>query len=82
MRKGIDLITQTHIKRVACGIWKCKGCKTTFAGGAYEFATSVATTAKVTMNRLKKLKEELTNPVKEEPEQKKKDKKEKKAKRA
>jgi len=34
------------------------------------------------MNRLKKLKEELTNPVKEEPEQKKKEKKEKKAKRA
>jgi hypothetical protein len=34
------------------------------------------------MNRLKKLKEELANPVKEEPEQKKKEKKEKKAKRA
>jgi large subunit ribosomal protein L37Ae len=46
------------VKRVSCGIWKCKGCKVTFAGGAYEFATSVATTAKVTMNRLKKLKEE------------------------
>lgn len=55
---------KTSVKRVSCGIWKCKGCKITFAGGAYEFATSVATTAKVTMNRLKKLKEELNNAPK------------------
>jgi large subunit ribosomal protein L37Ae len=53
---------KTAVKRVSCGIWKCKGCKITFAGGAYEFATSVATTAKVTMNRLKKLKEEAAAP--------------------
>ena len=50
---------QSQVRRDACGIWKCRGCKVTFAGGAFEFATSVATTAKVTMNRLKKLKEEL-----------------------
>jgi large subunit ribosomal protein L37Ae len=53
---------QTAVKRVSCGIWKCKGCKITFAGGAFEFATSVATTAKITMNRLKKLKEEAQAP--------------------
>ena len=83
LRKGIFSTTQQQIRRLAAGIWKCKGCRTTFAGGAYEFATSVATTAKVTMNRLKKLKEEMANPVKEEePEKKKKEKKEKKAKKA
>ena len=66
LRKGTTHITQQQVRRAAAGIWKCRGCKTTFAGGAYEFATSVATTAKVTMNRLKKLKEELANPAKEE----------------
>jgi large subunit ribosomal protein L37Ae len=63
------------VKRVACGIWKCKGCKTTFAGGAFEFATSLATTAKATMNRLKKLKEEAKQkPVVERYDEKDKDK--------
>jgi large subunit ribosomal protein L37Ae len=63
MWKGtFRIIIQTAVKRVSCGIWKCKGCKITFAGGAYEFATSVATTAKVTMNRLKKLKEDAAAP--------------------
>ena len=71
-------IIQSQVKRTACGIWRCKGCKVTFAGGAFEFATSVATTAKVTMNRLKKLKEELNNANKEE-EEKKETKKERKA---
>jgi hypothetical protein len=60
---------------VAAGIWRCKGCRTTFAGGAYEFATSVATTAKVTMNRLKKLKEDLANPAQQQEEGDKKEKK-------
>jgi large subunit ribosomal protein L37Ae len=80
LRKGTSLLTQSQIKRLAAGIWKCRGCKTTFAGGAFEFATSVATTAKVTMNRLKKLKEELANVPKEEEQvqDKKKEKKEKK----
>ena len=74
---------KSQIKRTASGIWGCKGCKVTFAGGAFEFATSVATTAKVTMTRLKKLKEELNNANKEEeakPEKQEKPKKEKKAK--
>jgi large subunit ribosomal protein L37Ae len=68
---------QTSVRRVACGIWRCKGCKITFAGGAFEFATSVATTAKATMNRLKKLEAE----VKQAPEEKKEEKKDKKEKK-
>ena len=62
---------------VSCGIWKCRACKITFAGGAFEFATSVATTAKVTMNRLMKMKDE----VKAEQTRDKGDKKEKKDKK-
>ena len=59
------MIIQTSVKRSCCGIWNCKACKITFAGGAFEFATSVATTAKITMNRLKKIKEELNAPKNE-----------------
>lgn len=76
---------KTAVKRVACGIWKCKGCKITFAGGAFEFATSVATTAKATMNRLKKLKQEaeaapaVEAPKDQKPKKEKTVKKEKKA---
>lgn len=75
---------QSQVRRAAAGIWKCRGCKTTFAGGAFEFATSVATTAKVTMNRLKKLKEELNsaNKVEEEKKETKKADKPKKADKA
>lgn len=72
------LIIQTDVKRVACGIWKCKACKITFAGGAFEFSTSVATTAKVTMNRLKKLKEDLNQDQTTDNNKDKKEKKDKK----
>lgn len=85
--KSTLFVIQSQVRRSASGIWKCKGCKVTFAGGAFEFATSVATTAKVTMTRLKKLKEELNNDNKGEEEkketaktEKKGEKKEKKAK--
>ena len=81
MWQGKPSIIQSQVRRAAAGIWKCRGCKTTFAGGAFEFATSVATTAKVTMNRLKKLKEEL-NSGKQEEEVKKESKQEKKEKKA
>ena len=70
-------LCQTSVKRVACGIWKCRACKITFAGGAFEFATSVATTAKVTMNRLMKLKDDVKAQEQKE-KQEKQEKKEKK----
>jgi sortase (surface protein transpeptidase) len=75
------------VRRQSCGIWKCKACKITFAGGAFEFATSVATTAKVTMNRLMKLKDDVKAQEakekleKQEKQQEKKEKKEKKDKK-
>jgi outer membrane biosynthesis protein TonB len=70
---------QTAVRRTAVGIWRCKGCKLTYAGGAYELSTTVATTAKITMHRLKKLNEE---PAAEVVEEKKKEDKEKKPKEA
>ena len=42
------------IRREAAGIWKCRGCRRAIAGGAWEFVTTAATTAKTTINRLKK----------------------------
>ena len=64
------------------GIWKCRGCRRAIAGGAWEFVTTAATTAKTTINRLKKnlesrKKPEIENEEEEEEEQKKQNKKEK-----
>jgi len=66
------------VKRNAIGIWRCKGCKVTYAGGAYELSTTVAATAKITMTRLNKLIQSALNPVEqvEDDKNKKKDQKE------
>ena len=45
---------KTAIKRKAVGIWECRACRRTIAGGAWEFVTTSAKTAKSTINRLKK----------------------------
>ena len=78
---------KTSIKRAAVGIWKCRACRRSIAGGAFEFTTTAATTAKTTINRLKKnleltkMKEEIESDeeeVKEEKKSKKSERKEKK----
>ena len=71
---------KTTIKRQAVGIWKCRSCRRAIAGGAFEFVTTAATTAKTTINRLKKNIEMRKKPEEEisEEEETKKTKKEKK----
>ena len=69
------------IRREAAGIWKCRGCRRAIAGGAWEFVTTAATTAKTTINRLKKnlesRKEKEIDEEEEEEQKKKKGQKEK-----
>ena len=72
------------IRREAAGIWKCRGCRRAIAGGAWEFVTTAATTAKTTINRLKKNLESRKKPEKEidEDEEEEEQQKEKKGHKA
>lgn len=54
---------KTSIKRSAVGIWRCKACRRNIAGGAWEFSTTAAQTARTTINRLKKDAVELKKEV-------------------
>ena len=75
------------VKRTCVGIWRCKGCRRTVAGGAWEYATSAATTAKTTITRLKKIladskrEDELDREERREQAEKQEKKKEKKTKK-
>ena len=66
------------IRREATGIWKCRGCRRAIAGGAWEFVTTAATTAKTTINRLKKNLESRKKPEKEIDEEEEEEQKPKK----
>ena len=46
------------IKRSVTGIWNCKSCKKTIAGGAYVLNTPSAVTVRSTISRLRKLQTE------------------------
>ena len=46
------------VKRAAVGIWKCKRTNKKIAGGAYQLSTTAAVTAKATIQRLRRLREE------------------------
>jgi len=80
---------KTSVRRHSVGIWTCTACRRSVAGGAWEFSTSAAQTAKSTINRLKKLATEIKNETEVEVEeedkvdkkkQKKQERKEKKEK--
>jgi large subunit ribosomal protein L37Ae len=67
--KAIEILQRTKyvcpfcgknsMKRFAVGIWKCKACRRTVAGGAWEFTTTAAVTAKTTIQRLKRVIDEM-----------------------
>jgi large subunit ribosomal protein L37Ae len=43
------------VKRRAVGIWSCKGCNKTMAGGAWTVSTTAAATVRSTVRRLRDL---------------------------
>merc|ERR1712154_36661 len=43
-----------NIKRKSNGVWKCKSCEKTMAGGCWTLSTTAAVTAKGTIARLRK----------------------------
>jgi len=72
---------KASVRRHSVGIWNCKACRRSVAGGAWEYSTSAAQTAKTTINRLKKLMVDTKNevPMEFEEETKTEKKKGKKA---
>jgi large subunit ribosomal protein L37Ae len=74
--KAIEILQRTKyvcpfcgkksIRRQAVGIWRCRACRRCMAGGAWEFATSAALTAKTTINRLKKEVTQVKKGIEEE----------------
>jgi large subunit ribosomal protein L37Ae len=77
--KAIEILQRTKyvcpfcgkksIRRQAVGIWRCRACRRCMAGGAWEFATSAALTAKTTINRLKKEVTEVKKGIEEDREE-------------
>ncbi|CDK26364.1 unnamed protein product [Kuraishia capsulata CBS 1993] len=45
------------VKRESTGIWSCKSCKKTVAGGAYTVSTAAAATIRSSIRRLRELAE-------------------------
>ncbi|VVC37013.1 Ribosomal protein L37ae,Ribosomal protein L37ae/L37e,Zinc-binding ribosomal protein [Cinara cedri] len=43
------------MKRACVGIWSCKRCRRTVAGGAYVFSTTAATTVRSAIRRLREV---------------------------
>lgn len=54
---------KNSVKREAVGIWKCKRTNKKIAGGAYQLATTAAVTAKATILRLKRMRDEAKKEI-------------------
>lgn len=49
-----DVCGRTAVRRISTGIWRCKHCGATFAGGAYSFKTEAGKTVERLLGQLKK----------------------------
>lgn len=49
---------QDAMKRTCVGIWSCKRCHRTVAGGAWVYSTTAAATVRSAVRRLRELKEQ------------------------
>ncbi|EGS20774.1 60S ribosomal protein eL43 [Thermochaetoides thermophila DSM 1495] len=48
---------KNSVRRTAVGIWSCKSCKKTMAGGAYTVSTPAAAAMRSTLRRLREITE-------------------------
>ncbi|KIJ65084.1 hypothetical protein HYDPIDRAFT_88979, partial [Hydnomerulius pinastri MD-312] len=53
----LPLPWEDSVKRQAVGIWSCRSCKKTIAGGAWTVSTTAAATVRSTVRRLRELTE-------------------------
>jgi len=53
-RYACEMCGKMSVKRIGTGIWRCRHCNTTYAGGAYSMTTAAGTTAKRLLDNLQK----------------------------
>lgn len=51
-------LSQDAMKRTCVGIWACKRCKRTVAGGAWVYSTTAAASVRSAVRRLREVKEQ------------------------
>lgn len=55
---AISIFSQEAMKRSVVGIWSCKRCKRTVAGGAWVYSTTAAASVRSAVRRLREVKEQ------------------------